>query len=131
MRRPWVRGLESNAAYWPGKSREMPTPREDSWDRPPALPRPGRAEIAGGVATADGERSWRSARAAASGLPDSATRSYIAHNWGSKLAQPPPELMKMLAQSFLKTPFGNRASARFQYVIAGAMASTRSSYPAA
>ena len=36
----------------------------------------------------------------------------------------------MPAHSFLKTPFGNRASARFQYVIAGAMASTRSSYPA-
>ena len=37
----------------------------------------------------------------------------------------------MPAHSFLKTPFGKRASARFQYVIAGAMASTRWSYPAA
>lgn len=81
--------------------------------------------------TAEGLRSWSSFVAAASGFPDSATRSYIAHSSGSKRAQPPPELMKMPAQSFLNTPFGNRASARFQYVIDGAMASTRRSFAAA
>jgi hypothetical protein len=52
------------------------------------------------------------------------------HSAGSNFSQPPPELTKMPAQSFLNTPFGKRASARFQYVIAGAMASTRGSWPA-
>lgn len=65
-------------------------------------------------ATADGERSSRSSRAAASGVPDSATRAYIAASAGSKRAEPPPVLKKMPAHSFLNTPSGNRASARFQ-----------------
>lgn len=82
-------------------------------------------------ATADGERADSSSRACASGLPDSATRWYIRHSSVWKLSHPPPELTKMPAHSFLKTSFGKRASARFQYVIAGAMASTRWSYPAA
>jgi hypothetical protein len=64
--------------------------------------------------TADGERSSSSFRASGSGSPDSATRSYIRHSAGSNFSQPPPELTKMPAHSFLKTPFGNSASARFQ-----------------
>lgn len=43
-------GAESKRAYWPGKSIERPTPREDSWARPP--PTPGTAEMAGGLAPA-------------------------------------------------------------------------------
>src|SRR5690348_1140356 len=81
--------------------------------------------------TADGERCSSRARAWASGFPDSATRLYIAHSCASKWSQPPPELMKMPAQSFLNTSFGKSASARFQYVIEGAIASTLLSYPAA
>ncbi len=64
--------------------------------------------------TADGERSRSISRAAGSGVPDSATLSYIRHSAGSKRVQPPPVLKKTPAHSFLKTPFGNRASARFQ-----------------
>ncbi|CAM5661308.1 hypothetical protein SGRIM128S_09670 [Streptomyces griseomycini] len=63
-------------------------------------------------ATADGERSSSSSRARASGVPDSATRSYIAHSAGSNRSQPPPEATKTPAHSFLKTPFGKSASAR-------------------
>ncbi len=65
-------------------------------------------------ATADGERSSSSSRASASGVPDSATRSYIRHSVASNRSQPPAVLTKIPAQSFLKTPFGKRASARFQ-----------------
>lgn len=82
-------------------------------------------------ATALGERSVSSARAAASGFPLTATRSYIAQSRFSNFWQPPPVVTKIPAQSFLKTPSGKSASARFQYVICGAMASTRLSYPAA
>lgn len=82
-------------------------------------------------ATALGDRSVSSARAAASGFPLTATRWYISQSCFSRLSQPPPVVRKIPAQSFLKTPSGNSASARFQYVISGAMASTRRSYPAA
>lgn len=81
--------------------------------------------------TACGLRSSRSFTASASGVPDSATRWYMRHRSASNRSQPPPELTKMPAHSFLKTPFGNSASARFQYVMAGATASTRVSCPAA
>ncbi len=81
--------------------------------------------------TACGLRARRSFAASASGVPDAATRWYMRHRSGSNRAQPPPELTKIPAHSFLKTPFGNSASARFQYVTAGAMASTRASCPAA
>ena len=64
--------------------------------------------------TADGERSSSMLRACASGTPDSATRSYISQTGFSNFSQPPAELTKMPAQSFLNTPFGNSASARFQ-----------------
>ncbi len=65
-------------------------------------------------ATADGERSVSSLTASASGLPLTATRSYISQSRFSKRSQPPPVVMKIPAQSFLNTPSGKRASARFQ-----------------
>jgi hypothetical protein len=65
-------------------------------------------------ATAAGERSVSNSRAAESGLPLTATRSYISHNCFSNFSQPPPVVTKIPAQSFLNTPSGNSASARFQ-----------------
>ncbi len=51
MRRSPPSGSESNAANCPGKSRETPTPSEDSRESEPP-PRPGSEEIAGGLAPA-------------------------------------------------------------------------------
>ncbi len=65
-------------------------------------------------ATATGERSVSRARAAASGFPATATRSYISQSRFSNFWQPPPVVTKIPAHSFLNTPSGNRASARFQ-----------------
>ncbi len=87
---------------WPSGKRESDWPCISSVGTLMSLP------------TADGERSWSSSRASASGVPDSATRSYIRHSAGSNFSQPPPELTKMPVHSFLNTPFGNSASARFQ-----------------
>ncbi len=80
--------------------------------------------------TADGLRDSSSRRAASSGLPLTATRSYVRHSSGSKRTQPPgalaaapagppdvpagPVVKKIPAHSFLNTPWGKSASARFQ-----------------
>jgi hypothetical protein len=56
MRREPASGAESKLAYWPGKSRENPSPREDNWDSPP--PTPGTAEMDGGVAPAGLRKVW-------------------------------------------------------------------------
>ncbi len=112
-------------------------------------------------ATADGLRRSSSSRASASGFPAAATRSYMAHSSGwnrphtvepdpagpadpTEPADPAgptaapgcippaePVVKNSPAHSFLNTPCGNKESARFQYVICGAIASTRRSYPAA
>ncbi len=82
-------------------------------------------------ATAEGLSPASSSRAFSSGSPAAATRSYVAHRRSVNRSQPPLMLMKIPAQSFLKTSSGKSASARFQYVICGAIASTRRSYPAA
>lgn len=81
-------------------------------------------------ATPFGERAASSSAAFASGLPETATRLYIAHSSSSNRSQPPPVDRNMPVHSFLKTPFGKSASGRSHQVMSGAMASTRSSYPA-